>query len=243
MNKLILATLLVGLVALGVAAIGVLQLAGGVQLVADKLSNLESSVLQVNGKLTPKRLGGVTNYDSLELAETLYVVGSTTLKGEVSMGSTTRGSIEIDLAAGDEQECWQNSTGANIRVQYAEIGYLSGAASSSFDMFLFATTSTSVPAGHAYVALAPIATSSIIGSTLFATSTVASTTNNLVYALGRNGEGLLNTVAPNMNVCLYLQQGDLVASCTAGTEAGQCESATSTARGFNPFASFDYRRL
>lgn len=243
MNKLILATLLVGLVALGVAAIGVLQLADGVQLVADKLSNLESSVLQVNGKLTPKRLSGVTNYDSLELAESLFVIGSTTLRGEVSMGSTTRGSIELDLAAGSDRACWRNATGANIRVQYSEMGYLAGQASSSMRLTLLATTSTSLPASHAYTAYAQNASSTLIGLTIFATSTVASTTNSVEYAIRNNGVGYMTSVAPNMSVCFARQQGDLVASCTAGTEAGKCESATSTNGMPGVFATFDYRRL
>jgi hypothetical protein len=137
----------------------------------------------------------------------------------------------LPIAAGSNQTCWRNTSGGTILVDKGFFGFQSGTASSTFAGNVFATTSASVPSSNSYIALAPSVANTIIKGTIIATSSTATSTTSVLPAAV--------VVANGSYVCAYMQQNTTYTSVEC-TNAGLCETATSTNRGFNPFGAFHY---
>ena len=135
------------------------------------------------------------------------------------------------LPAGSEEVLLiRNQSGKDAILHYGESNVISGAtASSSYKLFLVATSSSSIGA-WADVAGTAVSTgkNALINGVTIATSTTASTTSS-VYA-NDAGVGNGSVLVPNgWYVFGFLQALDAMACAD-----GACEPATSTNRGFNP---------
>lgn len=135
-------------------------------------------------------------------------------------------------ALDNEVEIWKNDTGKDAYVSLGDMVVPTGStASSSVNVSVFATTSSSIGTWADFGTLAE-GKRSIITAVLVATSTTASTTSS-VYAAA-NGKGNGEILVPNgSRVFGFLQQVTSLASI-ACAKSGACETATSSARGYNP---------
>lgn len=144
------------------------------------------------------------------------------------------------FVAGQAFDYWQNRTGYTVYIDSAVFG-TSGAASSSFKLYAFATTSdpSTLASRYAFTAFTEAINgqNSFLGSPTYATSTAASTTNSAIEAKAGRGNGVI--AVPNNGYLVFLLQGVDAAGCASTLK---CEAATSTARGFNPFWHVRYYR-
>ncbi len=195
-------------------------------------------VAMFGGKTVIKEIvGGTTNYDVLEADEVAFKTASTTnIRIEYASSTPFVGAKRLYIGSGQRMDSYYNDSGYPLNVFVGAFGFNSGTASSSFRVNLFATTTgpATIASLYSFTAL----TEAINGSDTFlsrnfiyATSTTATTTNTLALQKVNSGSGMI-TIPASGYLHFFVQQGDLLGSCTAGGQAGKCESATSTARGF-----------
>lgn len=154
-------------------------------------------------------LAGVTNFDDL------------------AVGPRIQDYQGGELVAGDNEDAWQNDTGRTV---FADLGTIttSGTASSSYRFYMFATSSSAVPAGNYWTALTEASSrlgNSLIGGIVAPTSTTATTTNSITAAAISKGTGVI-TIPSGWYLITYYQAVD-----TAACGATVCEPATSTNNG------------
>ena len=206
------------------------------------------------GKITiieriERAVGGVTNYDTLELKDELSFTNASTTNLRLEQATSTPYFKGQKLYIGSIQmmDSWYNDTGQDLHVSIADAGFNSGTASSSYRISLFATSTgpSTIKRLYDYTTLTEAINGSnsfLIKNFKYATSTTATTTNNLQMLKDGSGSGMI-TVASSSYMHLLIQQGDLIGSCSAGTYNGTCESATSSNRGIGDFfAHFFYHR-
>jgi hypothetical protein len=180
--------------------------------------------LGLHGSQPVQTLGAPTN-----------IVGSTFTSG-IGFGSGTT-PINVNWAgdkiyAKSNQAYWKNTTGMTQYVDYAEFD-TDNTASSSYKIYVMATTS---PLRTLYDFTAPTSSNGkmMINGFAIATSSTATTTTNLS---GNGSQDTTVQVPDGSYVVYYLTalNGTLCAS-----QGGQCESATSTNRGFNAYWRLRY---
>ena len=148
-----------------------------------------------------------------------------------TLGQETERWYAQKLPVGSEEVLmFRNTFGKDVYAYYGESDVITGeTASSSYKVYLFATTSPSI-AAWANVTTAVVTTgkSSLINGVTLATSTTATTTSS-TYALD-SGKGNGTVLVPDGSYFFgFIQAVDLMACADTA-----CEPATSTARGFDP---------
>ena len=138
-----------------------------------------------------------------------------------------------------------NTSGHDTVATYGAITIPTGdTASSTLNMSLFATSSsnTSVPSTQDFTAIAE-GKRAIMQNVQIATSTTASTTDSMLAAAMKVGNGSV-LVPSDSCVFAYLQQ-DIAKCSIAGAAASPavCGTATSSDRGFNPIANVLIRSI
>lgn len=123
-----------------------------------------------------------------------------------------------------------NTTGRSTVAEYGDFSILSGFASSSMKVSIFATTSSSIATTNDFATVVAT-TTALIAPYVVATSSEATTTSSTLAAIQNKGNGEV-IVQPNWCVWAYMQSNSAT-GCT-GAAAGMCEAASSTNRGFNP---------
>lgn len=130
---------------------------------------------------------------------------------------------------GDQAVIFRNTSGKTVFADFASVNLTgSDTASSSMKVSIFATTTSSVPNTQDFTALVATSTA-MIDSYIVATSTTATTTNSVLAAVQAKGNGAV--IIPNDWYVLFYMQTNSSVGCS---NAGTCETATSTVRGFNP---------
>lgn len=185
--------------------------------------------------------GGQFNENNYQYLNKGATVGTTAAGADdLSFPGTASTSIGFATAGGligprQRVDYWQNTTGATVYVDSGLYG-TTGTASSTFNVSMFATTTspTVLAARYDYTAL----TEAINGTASFlslshaiATSTVATTTNSQMELKMGRGNGVI-AVPNNGYLITYLQQlplGGGGATCNGAS----CEAATSSMRGFS----------
>lgn len=127
-----------------------------------------------------------------------------------------------------------NRTGRDVVAVLGSADILTGqTASSTSNVSLFATTSTSIATVQDFTALTGTPLKNfLINSVTIATSSTATTTSSIYAVAVAKGNGMV-VVPDGSTVWGYLQQNTTLAA-TSCVSLGLCESATSTNRGFNP---------
>lgn len=125
---------------------------------------------------------------------------------------------------------YKNTTGKDVIVDYGEVNVVTGeTASSTYKVAVFATTSTSVPTNADFAALTGNTRKlSLIDGVTLATSTTATTTSSTYASSAGLGNGAI--IIPNGSSLFGFIQQTFTTPCTGS----QCETATSSNRGFNP---------
>ena len=161
-------------------------------------------------------------------------------------GSSTEAMHDDTISAGTSIKSVRNNTGSTIWVDLTTQGWTSGTASSSYRIYIFATTTSASEITRVYDFTA--FTEALNGPNTFliaqtyATSTTATTTNNITnFHSGEIGNPVIE-VASGDFVHTFIQVGDLTCELGGAVLPGGCENATSTNRGFNPFFRFHYYR-
>ena len=196
-----------------------------------------------------KSLAGVTDLDTLRLGEDgeLGHKSSSSTNVSVAAASSTQDTFlkagKLYIGSGQRIDSWFNPTGQSIQVFYADAGFNSGTASSSFRIGLFATTTgpSQITRIFDYTALTEAingANSFLIKNFVYATSTAATTTTSHMALKDGFGSGSI-TVPASGYLHFLVQQGDLLRCISSGS----CETASSSARGPGDFfARFFYFR-
>lgn len=131
----------------------------------------------------------------------------------------------------EEVLLFRNTFGKDVYADYGEANVITGqTASSSYKLYLIATTSSSIGAWADVTTARLLNThkAALIDGVEIATSTTATTTSS-TYALD-SGKGNGTVLVPDGSYVFgFLQAVDLMACADAA-----CEPATSTNRGFNP---------
>ena len=125
---------------------------------------------------------------------------------------------------------YANRTGHDVIADFGSMVIPTGETASSTSLVsIFATTSSSIAASNNFATISEISRALIQAATV-ATSSTATTTNSINSAA--LGQGIGAIVVPTGSFIFgYLQQN--VSGCSVAA-AGKCETATSSARGFNP---------
>lgn len=142
------------------------------------------------------------------------------------------------LPVGDNKvTLYINRTGRDAYIYFGSINIPTGqTASSTTNVFLFATTSSSITTSQDFVAMTGTAGKAfLVNGVTIATSTTATTTSSIYAAVAQKGNGAI-VVPDGSTVFGYLQQNTTLAN-SACSAAGRCETATSTLRGINPVFS------
>lgn len=129
---------------------------------------------------------------------------------------------------------YTNRSGRDAYVYVASVNVPTGqTASSTSNVFLFATTSTSIGVAQDFVGLGGTSGKAfLINGVTIATTSTATTTSSVYAAVAQKGNGAI-VVPDGSTVFGYLQQNTTLAN-SACSALGLCETATSTNRGFNP---------
>lgn len=133
----------------------------------------------------------------------------------------------------DDFAVYHNTSGKDAVVDYGEINIITGeTASSTYKLWLIASTSSSVPTTMDYATVGGLSSdkNGLIKGISIATSTTATTTSSVYAAATGAGNGAV--IVPNGSYLLFFMQRDT--SRCAGNAGSVCEAATSTNRGFNP---------
>lgn len=128
-----------------------------------------------------------------------------------------------------------NTSGKDLLVDYGEINVKSGDTASSTSLVsIIATTSASIGtwADFGTLTSAGNAKQALIQAAQIATSSTATTTNSVKAAAYNQGNGAI--LVPNDSYLFAVLQQDITNANIACAAAGQCETATSSNRGFNP---------
>ena len=165
------------------------------------------------------------------------IAGGTNLTSnfdEIAVNDASEKWERLELTSGVDQAVFTNRESFTQYAYFASIT-TSGTASSSYDIYLVATTTSSIPDSHDFVALnlSQVNNRVLFRDLSFATSTTATTTNSIMATAEARSLGVV-PIPSGQSMILYMQQGDLQRNCGTGV----CESATSTSRGFNVDALF-----
>lgn len=179
-------------------------------------------VAMFGGKTIIEKVGGTLNVSNFD---------------EIAVNDASEKWEKLELTSGSDQAVFTNRESFTQFADFASIT-TSGTASSSYNLYLVATSTDSIPNSHDYVELSLSQTNHrvLFRNIDFATSTTATTTNSIMATKEGKSLGVV-PIPSGHSLILYLQQGDLL-RCATGQEAGKCENATSTARGFNVEALF-----
>lgn len=147
----------------------------------------------------------------------------------IKVGDVNEQWVTTTLSYGQDQVSILNTTGRDLIVDYAEVQTIAdhrgnATASSTYDLAVFATSTTNVPNSHDFTPLA-FDKYQLIRAT-FATSTTATTTNS-VGSTRTGGQGAIRWPA-DWSLTVYLNR-----ATNGACKAGTCETATSTNRGFD----------
>lgn len=126
-----------------------------------------------------------------------------------------------------------NTTGNDVVADYGEAIIPTGStASSTSNVSLIATTSTSIPTWVDFGTLTE-GKRALLQGIVIATSTTATTTNSVLASAQGKSAGA--TLIPTGS-CIFgvLQQNTTLCGTQGNASGAACESATSTNRGFNP---------
>lgn len=182
---------------------------GGIVLVAGLLLGLNIIGRHVAPTPAPSNLGAVTDIDGYN-----FTAG-------INFGSVKENWGSGQIYPKTNEAYWKNTTG---RTQYIDLLDVStdGTASSTYTIYAVATSS---PLTTLYDFTAPVSSTGqmLINGFKFATSSTATTTSNYDFA----GAGKVVRVPDGQYVDIYLTAP---IACPSG--GGNCESATSTNRGF-----------
>ena len=237
-KKFIVATLLVALVALGVAI-----LKGNTETVIERIERITREI---------PALGGTTNYDSLSLSETLNVTGTTTLTDLFLGGSSGLDTIVKAGTCADATTTLAvipNAFAATSTVDLAQVN-ITGVSTSSIQIYVATSTSLYAPTltfGGSCVASMGNAlcssvatTTSLINAAPVLSSTTPYIVNGMTLGGGGNSAGLglptatssggtsqsRITVSPNENILVwaepYWNTSGSVAGLTSGNNVFAC---------------------
>jgi hypothetical protein len=138
-------------------------------------------------------------------------------------------SAELPVAT-NQVLIYANRTGHDVIADFGSMVILTGeTASSTYNVSIFATTSSSIATQIDFATLGENSRSLIHAATIATSSTATTTSSGQVTFSKGNGPILVPT---GSSIFGYIQQNS---GCLKGT--GACEQATSTARGFNPIFS------
>lgn len=141
--------------------------------------------------------------------------------------------VQTVIGAGSNDATWLNNTGKTVYIDYGQT-MTTGVASSSFKIYVFATSTATISPAHYSTAIGYDATSTpLINGITIATSTFATTTNSTMAAAKGVGNGTI-VVPSGWYVHTYLQAVD--APGCGGT--GACEQSTSTNRGIGTITTW-----
>lgn len=136
--------------------------------------------------------------------------------------------------AGNSVMLYHNTSGRDVLVDFGSITIPTGeTASTTYQMSVFATTSSAIPASQDYTALAE-ARRLLIGTSV-ATSSTATSTNSVYAAKANNGNGAI--LVPNNSYVFGYLQNLASGGGGKGCSGSVCETATSTNRGTNPIVN------
>ncbi len=170
------------------------------------------------------------------LGNTRYPNGLETGKSLIYTGDGQEDLHVLSLGSGEIVTSYTNN---NAFTEFTNLSQIitDGTASSSFDAYLFASSSATIPASHDFTELVPGSNSRLLVST-YATSTSATTTNSIVGVItgGTSSSDGFVEIKAGESVLFALQPGDF--SCVAIPAANGCEIASSSVRGFNLTALF-----
>ena|SRR3990167_4171882 len=190
----------IGVLALILALVG---LVGGNQPV--------SKVLE---RVIERPLAGVTDFDELALQD-----------GGVE--DVVLDYHQFILGGGVTSDVWTNRTGTDVFVNYGSL-MTSGTASTTYRVFMFATTSTSVASTNDFTLISAALNTDIIRAWALATSTTATSTDTHYAIKDGRSDGSPTRIRNGESVIVYLQS-TFFGPCSGSV----CETATSSNRGFN----------
>jgi len=171
-------------------------------------------VSKVIERVIERPLSGVSDFDELALQD-------------AGVEDAVIDYHQFVLGSGVTSDVWTNRTGTDVFVDYGSL-ITSGTASTSYRVFMFATTSTSVASTNDFTLISAALNTDIIRAWPLATSTTATTTDT-VYAINDGiNDGMPTRIRNGQSVIVYLQS-TFFGPCSGSV----CETATSTNRGFN----------
>lgn len=133
----------------------------------------------------------------------------------------------------NSKRIFTNTSGKDVIAYYGDITISTGqVASSTYDVSIFASTTSAIPATQNFSALSE-GKRALIQSDIIATSTTASTTSSVYASVIGKGRGAV-LVPDGSTLWLYLQQNTTRCSIAGAVSGAACETATSSARGINP---------
>ncbi len=162
------------------------------------------------------------------VVEQLQAVGRATAFTELALTGASFKYERLTIGSGAITASYTNVGKAT---EFIDLGSVSssGTASSSYDYYLIASSSASIPASHNFTDLAPRQNGRILTGTL-ATSTAATTTNSILGAVLGRSDGVIE-LKKGESILFALQKGDM--NCPSIPAVNGCETASSTSRGFN----------
>ncbi len=157
----------------------------------------------------------------------------------VKAGDLNRFSVYKEMEVlNNEVKLWTNDTGFDAYVSGSILTDSDDIASSTFNISVFATTSSSVGTWADFGTLTEGARS-LIDALTFATSSVASaSTTSSVYAEVQ-AKGHAEILVPNGSSLFGFMKQNTTSGSIACAKAGACETATSSNRGIDPKFKLD----
>ena len=151
---------------------------------------------------------------------------------ESQLGNAITNYVGSSLSAGVTYDSWKNTTGVQEFADNAIAGF-TGTASSSLRVIIFATTTNPANFVTSQAFTSVVANNAtLLGATVYASSTTATTTNSVMSAIVNQSLGTL-PIPNNSYLVFYVQRGDT--NCVNLPTVNGCEAATSTNRGAVPF--------
>src|SRR3990167_10854124 len=197
----------IGGIAVLAVILALVGLVGGNQSVSDE--QIQSIVSQLSAVSYEKLGSGVTRYPNSGIEMIYAKIGDRYTEWQGGA-----------MSAGDDEDSWQNLTNDTVYAKYGAVT-TSGTASSSYRIFMVATSAASIPTTHDFTAI-PLSNNNLISGQVWATSTPATTTNSITAA------GNDTVVIPDKWYLITYYQAVDLAACGATI----CEPATSTNNGW-----------